>query len=322
MKLPGESLRAVARRFCSPDTSRRVVDPLIADLQFEYQRAAAGGRMWQARWRRLKGYAAFWQTIALCTSRAAVGRTRSWAAADGHAIGRTLGYSAAIVVGLTLLLALLPLAAVLQRSDVHPSRLSLLYLVPQAVPIALAFGLPLGMLVGLRGRPSTTRIRWSLIGVAFAGAALAFVVCGWVLPETNQAFRLSLFDPPRYLVRGANELTFGELTTRLTALQREGRLDEARLLLYSYHARLAASAAPLIWGIFAVVLASATQRTLVSTTILIVAGIVYIAAATFIIDGRAGLNPPLAMAYVIWLPNVLFALMTVALWVSRRRAAA
>jgi lipopolysaccharide export LptBFGC system permease protein LptF len=318
--IPGHRLRSFARRFCSLGTTQRVVDPLIADLQFEYQRAVADGRIWRARWQLIAGYAAFWQTLGLCTARAAGARTRAWAAADDAAIGRTLGYSAAIITALVCLLALMPLAAVLQRADIHPKSSTFLYIVPQAIPLAMAFGLPLGILVGLRGRPATTRIQWSVIGLAVICGALAFVVCAWVIPETNQAFRESLFNPPRFLARGANELTLPELTARLAALKSTSGV-EARAYVLSFHTRLAASVAPVVWGIFALSLASVTRRTLLSTTIFVLAAIIYIAFATFVIAGDTDAFFWLPIAYVIWLPNVLFALMTLALWtVSRREA--
>jgi hypothetical protein len=317
MSAPGHRLRALAARICAARTLESLIDPLIADLQFEHQRAVADGRLWRARWRQIAGYIAFWRMLALCAMRAATAGTRAWAAAESDGIGRTLGWSAAIIAALTLVLALMPIAAVLRRADVHPRGLSLLYLVPQAMPIALSFGLPLGILVGLRGRSSSERTRWSVVALAVIGAAASFVVCAWVLPETNQAFRQSLFNAPRFLARGANELSFGELSARLAALQQQDRLEETSTLLFSYHARLAASAAPLIWGIFALVLASVSRRTVLSMATLVLAGIIYIACATFIINASATpawLPPP----YVIWLPNALFALMTLALWIRRR----
>jgi hypothetical protein len=317
---PGGRLRALAARVCAPATRELLIDPLIADLQFEHARATRAGRRWRARRLRLSACIAFWKTLGLCATRRAVVGTRAWAAADNHAMGRTLGYSAAIITALVLLLALLPLFAVLRRTDVHPGGLSLLYLVPQAIPIAFAFGLPLGILLGVRGRPSTRRIQWSVVGLSIVGAAFTFAVCAWVLPEANQAFRESLFNPPRFLARGANELTFGELRARLEELDRQSGLDSTSPFLYSYHARLAASAAPLIWGIFALVVSSVTRRTVLSTVVVVVAGITYIACASFIIDGDATLYPWLPLRYVIWLPNLLFALMTLGLWMASRRS--
>ena len=41
-RLPGQWLRDVAQRFCSPATLEHLVDPNLADLQHEWSRA--GGR--------------------------------------------------------------------------------------------------------------------------------------------------------------------------------------------------------------------------------------------------------------------------------------
>ena len=314
----GDRLRSFAQRVCAPATRERLIDPLIADLQFEHAQATRAGRPWRARRLRLSACIAFWKTLGLCAMRRAAVGTCAWASADDHAMARTLGYSAAIITALVFLLVLMPLSAVLRRTDPHPPGMLFLYLVPQAIPLAVVFGLPLGILIGLRGRTATSRVRWNVIGLAIISAALAFVVCGWVLPEANQAFRLLVAGRPGYLAKGANELTFGELSAQLVALERQGRLDETSPLLYSYHARLAASAAPLIWGIFAMVLASVTRRTLLSTLSVVVAGVTYIACASFIIDGSGTFYPWVPLRYVIWLPNVLFALMSLAVFIAAR----
>ena len=105
---PGHRLRELARRICAADTLERIVDPLIADLQFEHGGAVRAGRPWRARLRLLAGYLGFWKAIGVCATRAVICDTRRRASADDHAMGRTLAYSAATIAGLMLLLALLP----------------------------------------------------------------------------------------------------------------------------------------------------------------------------------------------------------------------
>ena len=319
----GDRLRALARRFCTCDTMDRVVDPLIADMRFESNESQRAGRPWQARRRRAAGYLAFWRTIGFCAARAALGSARRWANAEGHVMGRTLGYAAGIIAALVFCLALLPFYAVTSANRVAPHELGklFLYVVPQAIPLAIAFGLPLGILMGLRGRSTDSRIRWSVVAVCIVSTLVAFGICGWVLPETNQAFRETVVRSRRPLARGANELTFPELNAQLEALQRVGRTDAARHLVYSYHARLAASAAPFIWGLFALALASVTRRTFLSAAIFVVAGITYIACAVAIINGGVETFRGLPIAYTIWLPNVCFALMTIALRVGASKSA-
>ena len=319
---PGDRLRALAARICAPATRERLIDPLIADLQFEHALATRAGRPWRARRLRLSACIAVWRTLGLCATRSAAVGTRDWAAADGHAMGRTLGYSAGIITALVFLLALMPLAAVLRRADAHPLGMLFLYLIPQAIPLAVVFGLPLGILVGLRGRTATSRVRWNVMGLAFVCAVLTFIICAWVLPEANQAFRLLVVGRPAYLAKGANELTFGELIARLAAIRRAGSPPDATPFVFSFHARLAASIAPIIWGGFAMWLASVTRRTLVSTVVFVVAGITYIAYANFVINGGTETSLWVPLAYAIWLPNALFSLMTLALWMVTRRSEA
>jgi hypothetical protein len=323
MTRPGDRLRAFARRFCAADTMTRIVDPLIADLQHDDASAANSGRACRAR-RRLAGYAAFWTTLTICATRASSTGVRRWASADDHAIGRTLAFSSMIAAGLVVLLALLPFYAVVNTNRVAPHEFGRLFLVliPQAIPLALAFGLPLGILVGLRGRSIKRRVRRNVRAICVVSAAAAFPICAWVLPETNQAFREAVVGRGRPPLRGANELSFPELRSRLAVLNAAGRPDEMRPYLYSYHARLASSAAPFIWGLFALTLASVTRRTLLSTAIVVAAGVCYIACATFIINGNgADTFAGMPLPYLIWMPNGLFTLMTFALWMTTGRSA-
>jgi lipopolysaccharide export LptBFGC system permease protein LptF len=192
-----------------------------------------------------------------------------------------------------------------------------LYLIPQAIPLAVVFGLPIGILVGLRKRPPTRRITWSIVGLALASTALTFLVCAWVLPEANQAFRGFVFVQSAgrgFPARGANELTFSELSKQITLLKTHGRLAEARPLLWSYHGRLAASTAPFIWAIFALGLSRIIRRSLVAIVTCIVAAIVYVTYAWGVVAAPSMTYPWLPPELVCWLPNVLFASLTIALW--------
>ena len=322
MNRPGDRLRAFARHICPPDTMERVIDPLIADVQFEHAAARRAGRTWHAHRRRIIGYVAFWRTLGMCATRTSGVAIRVWAAADGHAMGRTLGYSTALTAALMCLLALLPFYAVASRVDPHAFGKLFVSIVPQAIPLAVAFGLPLGILVALRGRPVKRRIGRSVLAVTIVWAAITFCICAWVLPEANQLFRETVVGRgrPTALAQGANELTLRELTARLAAMKTVAGV-EARAYVFSFHARLAASAAPFIWGLFALALASVTRRTFLSAAIFVVAGITYIACAVAIINGGVETFRGLPIAYTIWLPNVCFALMTIALRVGASKSA-
>jgi hypothetical protein len=61
---PGSRLNWLADFFCSPKTMKRVVSPILSDLQTEYCAALAEDRIWKARWICVRGYISFWKTLA------------------------------------------------------------------------------------------------------------------------------------------------------------------------------------------------------------------------------------------------------------------
>jgi len=321
MTQPGRWLRAASRRLFSADVIERVIDPAISDLQFEDGEAHRSGRPWRRVWLRIAGYTAFGRVVAVHLVHVIGTGIWQWIEADQYALGRTIGYSTALIAVLICLLALVPFNAVLRRFDVHPVAMLFFYLIPQAIPIAVMFGLPIGILIGLRERPRTRRIGWSIVGLAFIAAALTFFVCAWVLPEANQAFRTFVFHQigrRGFPARGANELTFAELSRRITLLKTHGHLAEMRLLLWSYHTRLAVSAAPFIWGVFALGLSRTTRRAPLAIIASVVAAILYATFAWAVAAAPVITYPWLSPEWVCWLPNVLFALLTAALWVHAR----
>jgi len=312
-KRPGDRLRALAARVCSPATVERLIDPLIADMQFEHAAARQAGQTWRSRRVRLAGSLAVWRTIAVHGNWAPI-RAVGAAAADEGAVGRTIGYSAAAISAMALLLALLPFSQVERRvTDVNPGKL-FVYLLPQAVPLAIAFGLPLGIVIALRGRSVTRRVVWSVLAIAVSCAAISFVVSGWVLPATNQAFRVLVSGQPS-VARGANEMTLPEVTARLAWLRRRASVNDTLAFAFSYHVRLAASFAPIVMALFALSLWTVTRRTLISSTVIALALIVYVGYGAVVVIGPALSDgwPPL-WAF-IWFPNMFFAAMTVVVFV-------
>jgi lipopolysaccharide export system permease LptF/LptG-like protein len=355
MRRPGDRLRAVAARVCRGDVMERltvddgevksslkgsrytaarlfrgdvmerVIDPLIADLQFEDADAIRTGRRRRRLRVRLAAYVAFWQALALCAATGSTNVLRAWAAADDFAVGRTIAYPAVIIAILTGLLALMPFHAVVRRAQVDALPTLFLYGIPQAIPVAVDFGLPIGILIGLRRRHVTARIGWSVVVLAAITAAMTFVVCAWILPEANQTFRRLVFSRvlgrPGFPMRGANELMFGELSSRIAQLTAHGRTVEAQPFQFSYHSRLAASAAPLIWGMFALGLATVAKRTWLSVLACVVAATMYIGFAGVVLAAPRVTYPWLPLPLAIWVPNVLAAALTIALWVKAPRSA-
>ena len=64
MTRPGDGLRWIAARVCDQRTMERLVEPIVADLQAEYDTAAAHADR-RARWLVWRGYGAFWKALAL-----------------------------------------------------------------------------------------------------------------------------------------------------------------------------------------------------------------------------------------------------------------
>jgi lipopolysaccharide export system permease LptF/LptG-like protein len=314
MTRPGDRLRAIARRIVPAGTLERVIDPLVADLQFEDEQARRSGRRWARARVHVAAYLAFSKTIALYAVGAAASSIHQWIAAENFAVGRTLASTAAAIGTLVCFFVALPFTAVLRQVDEHRHAMLLVYLIPQAMPLSIVFGQPLGILIGLRGRYPTRRVRWSVLAMVLATGLLTFVVCAWVIPETNQAFRELVVGRGRVLARGANELTFQELSARIAVLRRQGTAAEAAPFLLSYHTRLAAPAASILWGIFVLGLTTVARRTATTTAIYVLAAATYFVCAVFVVFASDSPNAWMPLPLAIWLPNIVFALSTLALW--------
>jgi uncharacterized membrane protein YhaH (DUF805 family) len=162
MKRPGDRLRLLASRVCQPHAMERLIDPVLADLQCEYAAAQTRGQVWRSRWIRLAGYMAFWKVFGMHTAVRTVSATLDWIAADDRAIGGTLGSATVVTTIVTTVLMLLPpLRMLIRTADGGRAHVPLaggdvgwllLYLIPQALTIGIALGVPFGILWGLRGR--------------------------------------------------------------------------------------------------------------------------------------------------------------------------
>lgn len=65
LRPPGSRLRSLADFFLSKKTMKRVVNPILADLQLEYCEALAEGRTAKAFWVCVRGYCTFWKALGL-----------------------------------------------------------------------------------------------------------------------------------------------------------------------------------------------------------------------------------------------------------------
>jgi hypothetical protein len=59
---PGTTLSSLADFFSSKKTRKLILTPIIADMQEEYFDALMADRIWKARWVRIRGCCAFWQS--------------------------------------------------------------------------------------------------------------------------------------------------------------------------------------------------------------------------------------------------------------------
>ena len=256
MKQPGDTLRALAARVCSASTMEHMIDPAIADLQCEHADAIRRGARWQGFWIRLGGSWAFCRLIAAVAASRSVTAPREWAAADGWAVGRVLGFATVIAVVGTVLLALVPL---LQpgspfRSERPLGPLPFLYLVPSTLPLTIPIGLLFGILYAMRGRAVAKRVRSATAMIGLACAVGSFSMLGWIIPASNQAFRETVSGlPAQQLFKGPNELALGELRQEMRDLNggaMRGSVQE-RSVTFTYYQRFALSVVPMVFGLFA-----------------------------------------------------------------------
>jgi hypothetical protein len=195
MTQPGERLRHLASRVCSDRTMRRLVDPVVADLQFERADALARGDRWRAR-------------VATCRAVAALGRIlwhrlvpalRDELAADAMwRMGRAVLAATAL---LTMVIWMLPLFAV--ATGAYPSmpvtianvvRL-VVYLSPTALGVTIPMGLSIGVLAVCGSRTPPRHVRATVALLSMAATAAAFALFIGVAPPASQAYR-DLASPP------------------------------------------------------------------------------------------------------------------------------
>jgi hypothetical protein len=337
MKRPGDRLRLLASRVCQPRAMERLIEPVIADLQCEDAAAQTRGQVWRGRWIRLAGYVAFWKVLGMHTAVCTVPAAREWLAADDRAIGRALGGATVVATVVTALLMLPPLRLLIRTADhvrayrpVTGGEMGWLFLclIPAALTIGIALGVPFGVLWGLRGRVLSSRSRRAVAALAIAGALTGWFTQNTVVPAANQAFRQltaqlianrSTVANRGILARGADELSLSELSARIEAAKRGGRAADAGSLLRSFYMRWVISAAPLVLGLFAIAVYAADGTGWKSMAIGATATIAYIAFYIAITPSgywsAAGRVPPFALA---WIPNVGLVLLTTKLFLRSR----
>lgn len=257
---PGEFLQRVAERLCAPQTAQRVLLPIVADLQFEWQQAtSASSRVWV----RLRGSCAFARALvpALLDASADHLRRNAWGTnPEGRRTTRRL-------LAWTLLTSLVVTA--ISIADMAPAlaRLGPLGFVLM-LPAILSTALPAGCLFGalFAGRGGTPGSIWRpLLGIAGLLALITFGVSGWVTPRTNQAYRERIFAASRphaaLPVPGDREMTLLELSAQTTRLRQTGDAPAAARFAVEWHKKPALAALCLVLALSGAALSKTVSRT-------------------------------------------------------------
>jgi lipopolysaccharide export LptBFGC system permease protein LptF len=297
MTRPGRLLRRLAALICRPETIERISDPILADLQHEDDAAVRDGHQWRRRWMRCRGYAAFWQAMAMQAGHSLVRGYRESIRPDGWLLARTLTCATAAFVALTLLITSIPFFQWPARPGGVNPFLLFLTLIPQALPLTIPAAVCIAVLWSLRGRAASTALAALFLALAGIACVMVWTTLEWLIPDANQAFR-ELFAGG-VLVRGLGELSLSELGARTDP--QSVRLYHVRVALC--FATLAATCcamaiAPLVRGR----VAAAFAGVLVNMAVLIVLGILF--------DGPVH---PRSVQPTVWLAGVVSALASVLL---------
>jgi Lipopolysaccharide export system permease LptF/LptG len=330
MNLPGDRLRRLAVRLFTARTMEHVIDPLLADLQTEYQEAVREGFVWKAHWVRLVGYAVFLKTVAWLGWAQTTGVGVDRAVNDRRALRLVIQLTVAMTMATTLFIAAPVLMAAIR---LHVLSRTIWYAVPStfyALPLTLPVGLMFGVLFGLRPYALSRRVTRRVLAMVCACAIASFVLSGWVLPlEHRGVFSVTfgaVYLPPR--VR-PDQLTLPELIHEV-ALHKQMGIDvrdatEGRPLIRrspqfaaEYESRWALTLGTISLPFFALVMVARRRE----PVLLCVAGCVAVVAFSYVLGSantaytRSDTLPAFAVA---WLPNLgVTALMLPVLALRRR----
>jgi lipopolysaccharide export LptBFGC system permease protein LptF len=225
-------------------------------------------------------------------------------------VRRTVAASAAIAIAGTIFITVGPFVNLVSWSRPHILEFAS-YAIPQALSVSMPIGLTFGILWGLGRTPASRRTRAVVLALALGVCAVSFTMVAWIAPTSNHAFRVSVAGRP--LLKGANELTLGELRAQIAA----GRgvapavspFDTRRLTL-RYHQRWALASAPFVLALFAMACTSRRQwRRMMPFLAGALAIAVYYAIMLWALGaGRDEWLSPFAAA---WAPNAVFLTLSV-----------
>jgi hypothetical protein len=260
----------------------RLIDPVIADIQAEYDTALRRGSKWNRYSTRAAGYLAFGKAVMLFSYYRLGKAVPEWMASDEYAMGRVAGFTAA---AMALVITVMDRTALLGPTRMLPA------LLLQAVPFAIAVALPCGILLGLRGRNVTNRVRRATLLWAFGCSVAAFVTMGWLAPWASQAlFPVGRpgFPPPS-----------------LSLTQVLDRIRDGERFSHDVQVKLSFSLAPLVLGWFALRMSTLAKR---PRSVIAVAAVAVATAVLYdvtMVYFSVGAIVSAAM-WTVWIPNIMF----------------
>ena len=202
MTLPGTHLLAFASRWFDAAVVARVLEPLVADWQREWSDAPRARRTWI----RARGTACFVIAVTAMTPRSLL-----FTPTPPAILRRVL---ARLVIFLIIWSTILSVPFLSELRRVAPGRLAVLLLWLLPASIALVFPFAMGYIVdGIRRRRTVSPIeRVAVLRTAVVAVVFMLVFAGWVVPATNQQFRLTVkADPWHPPARGFREITTYQL---------------------------------------------------------------------------------------------------------------
>jgi len=292
--IPGTRLRALAARLFNQSTIDRLIDPAIADLQFEHTEALREGRMWRSRWIAVAGGIAFWKVA-----------IHAW-----FAMNWQLARAIAVAFSTGMLITTLAVLVVLANTPATVGTLVkmawlVLYLLPQGLAISLPICLASGLFIWLRGEGADASRHRTVLRLMRLALVLGVVNAGWIVPAANNTYRNLVAGAAT--IRGANELTVVELGRRVYQGSPGTEADGPLPLAFWMNARLALVIAPMLLGVLALAGAKAGRRRsaaiVVLTTLTLFAGC-YLLFSDNDIATLMRWIPALAIA---WIPDAIVA---------------
>ena len=231
-----DALIRFARGWFDERTVANVFEPLLADHQREWLAASPAARLRIA----IRTATAFIVALLWLSPRAVLFMPTP-ASITRRMVARMILFMS-VVSGLLLI----PMLTELRQ--VHPARLAWLFLLLLPSTKLLAFPFAMGFTVdGVRRRARPTPgERVAMLRAAILAVVLMIVLGGWIVPATNQQFRLTVWGdrtpPPAH---GARELTTTQLIQTPWLARAEG-LTRPEAIQRELHNRASLAVLPLI----------------------------------------------------------------------------